>query len=146
MNWLTAMRSKSASTDAVRAEIDWRPDSAARAMVFATALKLRSTARSMLPAAPATGPETNSLSAWPAAASEVFTGSFAIGIGLHQCIKVAARHRRRRATKPAIDQRAPFAERQRPEIAGRKPQAPQPQRHQVCPGKGTGVSFASPAT
>src|ERR1700743_1085594 len=117
MNWLIAMRSKSARMALTSWSIESLPDTAARAIVLATAPKLFVTAFSIEVVASVPGPLAKSASALAAAAR---LGSPAIGMLLHHAFEFAARERRGAAGPARGDGGAPFRDRHRPENRGRQ--------------------------
>ena len=116
MNWLIATRSKSARIASTSWSMEVFPDTAARAMVVATALKLFVTAFSIVAVASSTGPFAKSVSAFAAPSR----GS-AIGKFFHQLFEIGARERRG-TLRQSRQRRAPFGQRHRPERSRRKTQ------------------------
>src|ERR1700749_131129 len=114
MNWLIATRSKSARIASTSWSMEDFPDTAARAMVAETALKLLVTAFSIVVVASSTGPFAKSVSVFAAPSK----GS-AIGKFLHHLFKAGA-CQRRGAFRQSRQRRAPFGQRHRPERRGRE--------------------------
>src|SRR6185437_5189138 len=130
MNWLAAMRSKSERMALVSWLIEARPDSAARAMVEATALKLRLTALSMLAAEAAKSPR-------PCAAPPGVSGSAMLFVRMKgEKFVETATVQRRRLREMRLAQRAPFRQRQGPEIARRQAHHAEAEADDAPPGKG----------